>query len=177
MKARIIYTSYYQSERVLSLSADARWLFMYYLTCPYIGLTGVFKLARSKIKFESALDETRLSAAEQELIGVGLIDLLDGWIIIPGTQEKTNYNLSKTTGIAYSKELERLPQNIKARLIKLTGYPIDTVYIPPDTPRNRNNNRNPIKGELHTSTFNTPNSGETAEQVADDFEEYQKGLN
>jgi len=173
MKARIIYTSYFQSERILSLSADARWLFIYFLICPYIGLTGAFKLARSKIKFESALNEARLSVAEQELVSAGLVELCDGWIIIPDTEQKTNYHIGKTTGVAYRNELNKLPQKIKERLIALSVYPIDTLSIAHDTPRNKNIEIRNQKEEIYIGE----KVKTEAEEVADDFEDYQKGLN
>lgn len=176
MKARIIYTHFYQSERVLSTTSDARWLFMYFLTCPYIGLTGAFKLGKSKIAFETALSQPELTSALAELDSLGLVKQIDDWIIIPDTHEKNRFDIGAKTSVAFQKELNQLPKKIKDCLINLSAYPIDTLSADADTPRNKKpENRNHISKELLTSVFNTPNSENLSEQVADDFEAYQKG--
>lgn len=178
MKARIIYTHFYQSERVLSTSANARWLFMYFLTCPYIGLTGAFKLAKSKIAFETALSAQEVQTALQELDTLGLVKQIDDWIIIPDTHEKNRFDIGAKTSVAFQKELNQLPEKIKDCLINLSVYPIDTLSVNADTPRNKNieiRNKKPYK-ELDKSICISPNTGTTAKQIADDFEAYREGV-
>lgn len=153
MKARIIYTNFYESERVLALSVKSRWLFMYYLTCPYIGLTGAFKVAKSKISFETGLTVTEIKKAAEELQNSGLVLHFKEWIFVPDTEEKTNYDKGQKTSVAYNKEYEKLPEEVKDLIINKNIYPIDRVSEYPDTPRNqKSENRNNNSSSLVLSS-------------------------
>lgn len=116
MKARIIHTKFYESERVLSLSQQSRWLFMYYLTCSGIGLTGAFKWGDSKTLFETGLDSKGLAKAKEELQASKLVLFYEGWVIVPDTDEKTGYNKGDRTSKAYESEFRELPDTVSSIL-------------------------------------------------------------
>lgn len=139
MKARIIHTKFYESERVLQLSQQARWLFMYYLTCSGIGLTGAFKWGDSKTLFETGLDSKALTKAKNELQASKLVLFHEGWVVVPETDGKTGYNKGDRTSKAYEAELSELPQEVCSILENpYTLYENDDrVSVKPDTPINQ----------------------------------------
>lgn len=117
MKARIIHTKFYESERVLMLSTLSRWLYMYYLTCSGIGLTGAFKWSDTKTVFETGIKIKDLQQCKYELTSSNLVFYHDGWVIIPGTSEKTGYNNGDNlTSKAFNKEIDSLPEEIRQLL-------------------------------------------------------------
>lgn len=129
MKARIIHTKFYESERVLNLSANGRWLFMYFLTCQSIGLTGAFKTAKSRVLFETGLTPKQFDEAQTELSESRLVHFKNNWVVVPSTEEKNNYNNSPVTQKAFDKEFSQLPEEIQ----QLLGS-IDTPLEGIDTP-------------------------------------------
>lgn len=166
MKNRTVSTSFYNSDRILSISSDARWLFMYFITCQHIGLTGAFKLSRTKILFETGLTPKELESSCMELEEKKLAFLRDGWIVIPDTQEKTNYNKSPITQKAYEKELSSLPEEIKKLL---AGIDTRSSEYAAGMPRLEIINRNKKKeGGVGETIFPNPKSvtDEVCESVA-----------
>lgn len=144
MQTRIVHTKFYSSERILSLSANARWLFMYFITCDGIGLTGAFKRAQSKISFETGLTKKQITDSKEELQASKLVFFDGDWIVVSEVDEKTKYSKGLKTSVGYTKELESLPENIQ-NLIQYQ-YSIendDRVSIVVDTPINhKSENRN-----------------------------------
>lgn len=112
MKARIIHTNFYSSDRVLELSKNARWLFMYYLTCSGIGLTGAFKWSESKTLFETGISKIEFEKSKVELMNKKLVFFNENWVVIPNTQEKTGYGNSPVTQKSYQNEFSTLPEVI-----------------------------------------------------------------
>lgn len=152
MKTRLINTSFYDSERVLSLSKDSRWLFMYYITNKGIGLTGAYKWSKSKTLFETGLTPKEHEKSCLDLESSKLVFFVNEWIVVPETQEKTGYDKGAKTSIGYQKEFEELPEVVKEILVNCE-YPIDTlsekedgVYIPPETINHKTENINSLKG-------------------------------
>ncbi|MFM1793915.1 MAG: hypothetical protein RL642_300, partial [Bacteroidota bacterium] len=146
----IIHTNFYSSDRVLELSKNARWLFMYYLTCSGIGLSGAFKWSDSKTLFETALNKVDLQKSKEELEKYGLATFLDSWVIIPGTNEKTGFDKGGKTSKAYEAELDTLPPEVREKL----SYPMHRVSdftIPPEI-RNKKSEilKGIVKGESST---------------------------
>lgn len=130
MRARIIHTKFYESERVLSLSTLSRWLYMYYLTCSGIGLTGAFKWSDSKTMFETAIKPKDLQQCKNELTASNLVFYHDSWVVIPDTSEKTGYNNGDNlTSKAFTKEFESLPDEIK-QLLNPPSRGMQGGYIP-----------------------------------------------
>lgn len=120
MKTRIIQTSFHSDPRVEALSKDAAWLFMYLLTCPYIGLTGVFELTDKKLCYETKLTPKELEKAKEELKGI--VAFKDSWIIIRNSEKHNRFKKSQTTKKAYEREFGSLPDEVKEIV-----YSIDTV--------------------------------------------------
>lgn len=153
MKARIIHTKFYESERVLQLSASSRWLFMYYLTCTGIGLTGAFKWSDSKTIFETGLSGKDLEKAKLELLQARLVYFSENWVVIPDTNEKNNYTTGSKTAVGYESEMKTLPENVKKLLVERPeeNTPIigvSDVSATVDTPRIQNTEiRNQKKDE------------------------------
>lgn len=143
MKARIIHTKFFESERVLGLSTLSRWLYMYYLTCSGIGLTGAFKWSDAKTTFETGIKLKDLQQAKSELTSKQLVFYIDSWIVVPGTAEKTGYNNGDNkTSKAFKNEYESLPDEIKA-LLDTPSRGMQGGYIPQEI----RNQKSEIKGK------------------------------
>jgi len=126
MKTRIVHTSLYSDEKVESLSKDATWLFVFLITCPYIGLTGVFQLTDKRLGYEAKLTPKELENAKNEL--KDMVVFHKSWIRVKNTEKYHNFQLSQTTKKAYDRELEAIPEVIRKSL-----YSIDTVSTNPYT--------------------------------------------
>jgi hypothetical protein len=113
MKTRIIQTRFYEDTKVSGLSYEAQNLFMYFLTCPYINISGIFELSDRKIIFEHKCTEKQLEKAKDELERNKLVIFKDGWIFVVNAEKNNKYRNSPLNEQAYQRELERIPVNVK----------------------------------------------------------------
>lgn len=111
MKTRIVQTSFHSDPRVELLGKDAKWLFMYCLTCQYIGLTGAFQLSDKKLMFETGLTPKELKKAKVELQNI--VVFTNDWIVVLNSEKHNRFSKSKKTKVAYDRELEALPEEIQ----------------------------------------------------------------
>jgi hypothetical protein len=116
MNARIVKTAFYSDPTVENLSKDSKWLFMYFLTCPYIGLTGAFQVTESRIAYETGMTRQELTAAKEELLKFNRIACYESWIVVFNTEKHNRYSEGKKTGVAYQNEFENLPPKVKELL-------------------------------------------------------------
>lgn len=76
-------------------------------------MTGAFKGSDSKTMFETGFDSKALSKAKDDLQSSKLVYFVQGWIIVPDADEKTQYSKGEKTQVAYKKEFELLPELIQ----------------------------------------------------------------
>lgn len=86
---------------------------MYFLTCPYINISGIFELSDRKIIFEHKCTEKQLEKAKDELERNKLVLFKDGWVFVINAEKNNKYRNSPLNEQAYEKEMERIPVNIK----------------------------------------------------------------
>lgn len=117
MKTRIIKTCLWSDEKIEKLSYTSRYLFVYLISNPQIGLTGAYQITSKRIKFETGLNTAQVGKGFKELASMGMVTLADGnWVIITNALKHNNYSRGPTTGEAYEKELEILPDHVKDKL-------------------------------------------------------------
>ncbi len=139
MKSRMVKTAFYSDEKVEQLSKDGKWLFMYIITCPYIGLTGAFQVTDKRIMYDTGLTPKELEVAKQEITDLKMASFINSWVVIFNTDKHNKYSQSKTTKAAYDSEFSELPEGIHRVLenkdtilmgykgYKKTFIPIETI--------------------------------------------------
>jgi hypothetical protein len=142
MNARLIKTSFHTDGKVEALSKDAKWLFMYVLTCPYIGLTGAFQLSDKRLCYETSITQKELAIAKDELHGT--IEFVKGWVIVRNSGKHNSYSNSPLTQKGYDKEFELLPEFVKD-VLKGLDTPLKDPSKVINTHININNNINKIE--------------------------------
>lgn len=146
METRIIHTNFWQSEDVQKLSKDARLLFIYFLSCPYIKLTGIFEINDGYITMETGLNSEELKIAKKELQKTGKAYFYKGWVMVVNAVRHNRYNVGKFTSVGFHKEAKNIPSFVIEgfKAIKDTTLRLPSDYL--DTPINnkeeiRNNNK------------------------------------
>lgn len=129
MKTRIIKTRYWADGSIHKLSKEARYLFIYLLTSPYINLCGIFELPDEYIKLETGLTEKELEKAKEQLIAINKVRFHNGWLYIVNADKHNGYRNSPMNEIAYEKEISLIPSEIKAILDSSMDSSIDTTPI------------------------------------------------
>lgn len=134
MKARIIQTAFHSDEKMENLSKDAKWLFMYLLTSPYIGLTGAFQVSDKRIQYETGLTSKDLVEAKKELREI--VYFSKGWVVVLHAEKHNGFSKSIKTKVAYEKEFHSLPEEIRDVLgdTDTVSKKEDTVSEKSDTP-------------------------------------------
>lgn len=165
MKTRMVKTSFHNDPDIEQLSKDAKWLYMYLITCPYIGLTGVFQVSDKKIIYETGLTSKELLSAKEELSNK--VTFLGSWIIIKNSEKNNSFKKSPLTSKAYEKELSVIPEQIQRIL---SGE--DTLLGNIDTPSEKVD-RVSEKSDTHSisNNINKRNEGGVGETVVVDHSE------
>lgn len=136
MKARLVKTSFWTNPEVELLAPESRYLLLYCITNPYIGLTGAYRLRSERIAYETGYPMDTLSKCFSELEKAHFLVRKDGWIIVFNTDKHNNYSGGSKTGVAYKQEAKQLPE-----------WVLDTLCIPYAYPRHT-----PIKQKTEIET-------------------------
>ena len=159
MKSRIVKTNIWLDDEMLDLPTLSRYFFQYLLTCPYIELTGIFKLPHRHALTETGLTESEFSEAAAKLQKIKKAFFYKEWVYIVKTDLHNKYSVSKKTVVAFDKELQNIPKDISDHFLKHYPYvyPIDTLSIPLEDRRqkteDRNNKEEDIKQNQHVKDF------------------------
>lgn len=113
MKTRIIQTKYWDDPLVIEAPVEARLLFIYYLTCSHVGLTGMFEIATVEVKLKTGLSLKQIEKAKQFLIDNGKVYHYKNWVCLVNAWKYNNYGVGEKNRLAYEKELNSIPQEVK----------------------------------------------------------------
>jgi len=150
MKTRMLYTRFWQDEVIQGLSLEAQHLYVYLLTCPHINLTAIFQLTPAYIKLECKLSLSQIKEAKKELQKKERVFFYKSWVYIPRADKYNKYSLGEKTGVAYIKELEKLPAEVLNYIHTLSipyRYPIDTPRNKKEEIRNKKSYKRSNKSE------------------------------
>ena len=125
MDTRIIKTKFWQDEKVQSLTIEAKLLFVYFITCPHIGKTGIFEIADSYILLETGLTKEQLTKAKKELENKKRAFFFGNWVYVVKALKHTRYDIGIKTSVGFKKELENLPKKVVDYYINLKDSSID----------------------------------------------------
>tara|TARA_R110000868_G_C10972640_1_gene770699 strand:- start:28788 stop:29417 length:630 start_codon:yes stop_codon:yes gene_type:complete len=170
MKTRIIKTKYWSDSTIHALSKEARYLFIYLLTSPYINLCGVFELPDEYLKLETGLTDKELQKAKDQLLKKGRVKFMDGWVAILNSDKHNGYRNSPTTEKAYQKELESVPSVIRVIIDSTIDTSMDSTMHSTPNPKMINNNKeilndNDKKEELKSMFPKADVEGEIAKML------------
>lgn len=106
----MIKTKLWTDTKVLKMSSNARLLFIYLLTSPYVGMTSYFECPDAFISISIGIKD--LTLTKQELSSSGLCHFFDGWVFIPKLEDHNRYKNSPKNLPTYEQELEGIPNRV-----------------------------------------------------------------
>lgn len=113
MKTRILHTRIWDDSFFTELQPKEKLLFIYLLTNEKIGLTGIYELTNSRIKFDTQITESELKIMIDKFQKLGKFYFDNGWIVIVNASKYNNYTSSPKVRMAYNKELKEIPERLK----------------------------------------------------------------
>ncbi len=123
MQTRIIYTSFWINSIQENLSLESQHLYIYLITCPYIGICSVFRLPDPYILLESKLTVEQLAAAKKELTEKNKVRFYDGWVYVVNAEKFVDYKNSPKNKVRYLKDVSFIPDVVISNL----SYSIDST--------------------------------------------------
>lgn len=152
MKTRIIHTKVWKDNWYVSLSKDAKFLWLYLLSNDKINISGIYELSDREILFDTSIDETTLKSIKKELHPKAIF--CEGWVKIINVERYNRYRNSPLNETAYLREISYLPDSVKGKLDIVTDTSIDTsIYTPINKKQEIRNNKSGIenlKQEIRT---------------------------
>lgn len=118
MKFRSVHTKIWQDEWFSTLSRAGKLVFLYTITNPNIGMTGMYELPDRVVCFDTGLNQSELEDVKKEL--VGKVRFEDGWVYVINS---TRYNTFRGEQLkqAEEKEASQIPKDVYTALS--TGKP------------------------------------------------------
>ncbi len=127
-KNTFLHTRFWQDNYVCDLDPIEKLLFIYAITSPYLGLTGIYEVPIKHVAFETGLDKDMVVKIFSRFEAEKKIVYRNGWLCVVKYPKYQRYSGEKLL-IAVDKEINRIPKDILNLFIDC-GYPIDTLSIP-----------------------------------------------
>lgn len=127
-KNTFFHTRFWQDTYISDLDPIEKLLFVYALTSPYLGLTGIYETPIKHIAFETGLDRDMVVKIFDRFSKEKKIIYHKGWLCVVKYPKYQSFKGEKLL-IAVEKEISRIPNDILNFFIDY-GYPIDTLSIP-----------------------------------------------
>lgn len=112
MKTRIIKTKFWQDSDLLIFTKNAKYLYIYLLTCPHVSLTKFFEISEKFIELETGLSKNDIKMAKKELQKAKKAFFHNSWCYVPNLEKHNRYKASPLTTKAYKDELSKIPQSV-----------------------------------------------------------------
>lgn len=116
MKTRIVKTTYWEDDNILSLNPETRGFYLYLFTNAKINIIGVYELPEMIIMLQTGYSKEKIREMKEELQVAGRAGFVGAWVIIPNAIKHSNYLASDSNVNAAKKEWEIIPDNIKVFL-------------------------------------------------------------
>ena len=171
MKSRFIQTRFWDDDKVLSLSKNARYLYIYLLTCSYINICGAFQLADVKIQFETGISAEELRDAQYEIVKVGKVKFYEGWVYVVNARKNNNFEKYEGNFKAMLKEIAKIPEGVKENFdIKINTPPTLVSHYSDNSVTLPRNKKQEISNKKETVKFGVDFSPEVS-KVVDHYKE------
>jgi hypothetical protein len=126
-KNTYFHTRFWQDSYVCDLDPSEKLIFIYALTSPYLGLTGIYEVPLKYIAVETGIEKDMVAKILKRFQEDKKIIYHEGWLCVvkyPRYQSFKGEPLLK----AVNKEISAIPKDILDYFIGY-GYPIDTLSI------------------------------------------------
>lgn len=126
-KNTYFHTRFWQDSYVCDLDPSEKLIFIYALTSPYLGLTGIYEVPLKYIAVETGIEKDMVAKILKRFQDDKKIIYHEGWLCVvkyPRYQSFKGEPLLK----AVNKEISAIPKDILEYMIGY-GYPIDTLSI------------------------------------------------
>ena len=127
MKTRIIQTRFWEDDTVLSVSKDARMLWIYLLTNDRLGMTNYAKIPDLFIQHYLGFTSNELAKAKVELIKTGKILFRGDWIFIKNLERENKYKNSPKLEKPYKEEISHIPLDVVNAFSQMIDTSIDST--------------------------------------------------
>jgi hypothetical protein len=127
-KNTFFHTRFWQDTYISDLDPIEKLLFVYALTSPYLGLTGIYETPIKHIAFETGLDRDMVVKIFERFATEKKVVYHKGWLCVTNYPKYQSFKGEKLL-IAVEREIKRVPKDILDFFIGF-GYPIDTLSIP-----------------------------------------------
>lgn len=146
MTTRIIYTNFWINSVQENLSLESQHLYIYLITCPYIGICSVFRLPDQYILLESKLTPTQLQKAKDELSNKDKVRFYDGWVYVVNAEKFVDYKQSPSNQVRYLKDVSFIPEVVLTKLSYIVDTSVDSTVdssykYKTINPNNKGNNK------------------------------------
>lgn len=151
-KHRVVKSDFWIDEYIETLGVEARYLFLYFLTCPETNILGIYKTTIRRICFETLIERNEVEIYLKRFSDDDKVHFIDGHILMVNFQK--HQNPSGTMKVGINKLFHELPNTVKEfifskkskiynRLSKsIIDY--DRVNINKDINKGKDNNINPV---------------------------------
>jgi hypothetical protein len=113
VKTRIIYPTLWADPKIQELNKTGKFLFMYLISNPYLGLTRYSQISDKQIAFDTDLSQSEITKAKKDLTDKGLVFFYQHWQFHNHELSYVDYTGRDRVLDAKTKEIELIPQEIK----------------------------------------------------------------
>lgn len=129
MKTRIIYPQLWHDSKFCECSIEAKTLFMFIITNPYLGLSRYSRLSDRQIAFHTGLSGKKLETAKNELSILKWCFFSNEWVYHNHNCAYVEYEGNSKVATSKESEISNVPQEIKEVINGLlTGYQPNINY-------------------------------------------------
>lgn len=164
MKTRIIYTKIWEDDFFSALSLSQKALFMYFITNPRIGQTGIYEISDRIITFETGATNAQLNEVKDIFTKANKVLFRDGWVKVVNTNKYNTYT-GDNNDKARIKEEEGIP-NVVISSFDTPPEGVDTPSIPVEGTTNHNKKSLSVIGVVKGIDSVTPDE---IERIASDY--------
>lgn len=126
-KNTFVHTRFWQDSYVSELDPIEKLLFLYSITSPALGLTGMYEAPLRFIAFETGIDREMVLKIYERFRKDKKIIYYEGWVCVINYVKYQSFKGPKLA-IAIQRELNVIPSHILSFFEK-NGYPMDTLSI------------------------------------------------
>lgn len=160
----MIDTKFWEDNYITDLTANQRYLFLYFLTCPSSNIAGIYEITLKKISFETSLPIPEIENILKQFSNDKKIYYFDGWVYLKNFER---YQLERGSskivkGIDNIKE--KLPNKIKEKIANISDnisyqYPIKAYQYPSNYSDSDSDSISPLPPFKKNPTISPPQNG------------------
>jgi len=160
-------TRFWQDAYVSDLDPIEKLLFVYCITSPSLGLTGIYELPIKNIALETGVDKEMLLKIFTRFKKEKKVIYKEGWVCVVNYPKYQRYSGEKLM-VAVVKEIKAIPSHLLKYFIK-NRYPIDTLSIP-SRDRDMDMDKETSKKNMKKNRFGSYNENKHTDEYEDSIQ-------